>query len=141
MKYLFAVGVLGVCAFALTVVFGLYDALLTPEGFSGAPEDTDWVQAVLLAIGTLFGISARALFEEVQKSDTDVVAIRDSLRDAFRSRTFLTAVLVSPIVILSFYGAIDSVESHSLVSLLAFENGFFFRTVFERMAKEARQIQ
>ena len=32
MKYLFAVGVLGVCAFALTVVFGLYDALLTPEG-------------------------------------------------------------------------------------------------------------
>jgi hypothetical protein len=65
------------------------------------------------------------------------------LRAQFTWKSFLKPLLVSPIVLLPLMGAVETrpgVQSVELVSLafLAFQNGFFWRSVFKRATKPTK---
>jgi len=75
----------------------------------------------LIALGTVLGMAANYFFY---------------LR-RFSLWSFLRPFFVSPIIILPLLGTLDQTASYGLVQLvsifiIAFQNGFFWRTIFEK---------
>ena len=86
----------------------------------GGTSELWWVGLMLIAI--LMGMAARYIFYQRRK---------------FSWRSFLRPFLVSPIVLLPFLGTFpfgsqpEPVQVASF-AILAFQNGFFWRVIFER---------
>lgn len=81
-----------------------------------------------LFLAMLLGMMAKAFVDYLDADDT-----RHALRE--QSRNGLVAVLVSPIVFLGFLTAGQfgsSKQTFLVLSLLAFQNGFFWQTVLKR---------
>lgn len=107
--------------------------MLLPEfyGFDPATTGSILLRASIVAVGTMAGILSKAIYEELQKATDDDFDLGAVLLGAVTTRRFVIALVVAPIVILAFLKALDDISSHLLVGLMAYQNGFFFRTVIE----------
>ncbi len=109
-------------------LFGLIAAFLVVHWSTGFPSVRESFSSVTLIstivimfVFVLFGMAANYFFY---------------LRGPFLWRSFVRPLLVSPMVLLPLVGTVENrsdVESVQLICLacLAFQNGFFWRTVFE----------
>jgi len=107
------------------ILFVVIVILKTTTGFPATSRAFGGISP-LNAIGvmfvcTLFGIAAHYFFH---------------LKGKFSWRTFLKPLVISPIVLLPLIGSVQgntNIETFQLISFgfLAFQNGFFWREVFE----------
>ncbi len=109
-------------------LFGVIAAFLVVHlstGFPAARESFSSVPriftVVIMFVFVLFGMVANYFFY---------------LKEAFSWRSFVRPLLVSPMVLLPLFGTVENqsdIESIQVICLacLAFQNGFFWRTVFE----------
>ncbi|MEM9290092.1 MAG: hypothetical protein AAGD01_00260 [Acidobacteriota bacterium] len=111
-------------ALLAVVLVGLYSLV----GFSAAPQRTsfgpgsDLAAVVLMFVCVMLGMAARYAFYR---------------RGAFRWSTFLKPFCISPLVVLPLIGVFPfgyelQVEQTIYFAILAFQNGFFWRVLFER---------
>ncbi len=90
-----------------------------------------FLKPILLTLGTILGILFRTLSEALERQETDDVNLKSLISKGVQSRSFWLASFASPVVILSMYPSIESIDNYVLVTLIAYENGFFFRVVVE----------
>lgn len=93
-----------------------------PNGQSFGPGDNPWPMIGLVFFCILLGMAARYFFY---------------LKSAFSWSALLKPICVSPIVLLPLLGTLEDasqLRALQVVSfcILAFQNGFFWRVVFER---------
>jgi len=124
--------------FGLAIIFYFVDIYyFSPHGFFKQEVELYQIKKpLLLSFFTLFGIISRILYNEIEIQNDEYINIFELLHNAFKSKEFWKALLVSPIILIGFYKTIDSINSNSLISLMAFENGFFFNSVIETRKKE-----
>jgi ABC-type Co2+ transport system permease subunit len=116
-------------------LFGLMAAFLVLHWSTGFPSvresfsSVPLVSTIAIMFGfVLFGMAANYLFY---------------LRGPFLWRSFLRPLVISPMVLLPLVGTVENrsgVESVQLtcLALLAFQNGFFWRTVFQHARPKVR---
>ena len=97
-----------------------------------------FLKPFLLSFGTIFGILFRTLSEVLERQETDHVRLRLLFSKGVKSRNFWLATFISPVIILSMYPSIDSIDNNLLVALISYENGFFFRVIVEKREKKMK---
>jgi hypothetical protein len=121
--------------FALLEVVGLVAAFLVLRWTTGFPSPREAFSAgtpifaiVVLLLCTALGTAASYYFY---------------LEGEFALRAFLKPMVVSPLVVLPLLGFVatgSGIEPHQLIYLgfVAFQNGFFWKTVYEREKRRSR---
>jgi hypothetical protein len=126
---------LGVAASSLGYV------LLRPDIPSGSDYLLVFQGAVpriaLLFLAACLGSYAHAV--QLRLADADeLVHVRTVLSSAARSKSFLNALVVSPIVFFTVYNLAGKLPDDIVAVCMAFQNGFFWKVVLERSRPEAR---
>ena len=100
-------------------------------GFAGASETVQRVAwpATIFTV-TLLGIWSRAVHEKVTNSTRR--SVRLILTKSLTDRTFFMAALVSPIIFGAAYSVTKDAPDTVMALVVAFQNGFFWRTVLQR---------
>lgn len=83
------------------------------------------VTAGCIALGVFFRSAHKVVTNVSQTAPWKVL-----LASIFRPKTVAIAMLISPVVFALIYSAIDALPSLFVAALFAFENGFFFQTLF-----------
>ena len=88
----------------------------------------------------LVGIVAYGIVIQLDRlpSGSDEIKYRMLLVGAVRSKSFVRAMLVSPIVFLGIYGLVKDQPDLLLSHLIAFENGFFWQAVLGSRGRGGR---
>jgi hypothetical protein len=123
----------------LEIFFGFPMALLGAQDtpFSKGTEDagifTNWLTYALAYLAMVGGMLSQYLYTWLTKAA--------GASSPFDWRSFLAPALVSPIIFVPLCGTIDTGEHAQkgalMLLLVAFENGFFFKSYFEARAKAA----
>jgi hypothetical protein len=91
----------------------------------------NWPMYLLAYVAMLCGMLSQYLYDWLSKSASD--------RTRFDWRNFVAPVLVSPIIFVPLFGTLNSEEAaekaNLMIFLVAFENGFFFKSYFDQRAK------
>ena len=94
----------------------------------------NWPTYAVVYAAMVAGMLSQYLYDWLTKAPDD--------KTPFRWRSFLAPALVSPIIFVPLCGTLDSGANAEkgmfMLLLLAFENGFFFKSYFEERAKAAR---
>lgn len=115
-------------------IFMYRNVLLNPTfGFSNDPAASlGTTRAILLSVFTVLGILAKIIYDEIDKSSDDGFSMLKVVQKAVNSRQAWMALITCPVVILAFYKSLNDVQNISLICLLSFQNGFFFKSVFNK---------
>jgi hypothetical protein len=110
------------------LVSAAYAAAELPEPGNGLPSSGLFLLYLLMFFFVLSGMFGKVVFDEINNSQAF------SLRNCLGVRNWLKAVIVAPIVFLTFLNTADvSATSGELglliMACLAFQNGFFWQTV------------
>lgn len=97
-----------------------------------ASNPSDISKIILLSVFTVLGILAKIIYDEIEKASDDGFQIGRIIQKAVNSRQAWLALVTCPIIIFSFYKTINDVDSRPLLSLMSFQNGFFFKSVFNK---------
>jgi hypothetical protein len=120
----------------------VYESATAPLGQVGV-EALTFQDSLLwpgcLALATLVGIASAALVSELSRRKGNKVRIVDVSRVAFSSAQFWQSVVLSPLVILLVFQQLRGIDDLLIAFLLAYQNGFFCRQVFDAWAAAARQ--
>jgi hypothetical protein len=122
--------------FGFSVLFGIsylafYQASPTDLAFSGEKAfalGMVAVTAVVMLLGILFG----CLYRRFSRNSGRVNAVKE-IKDVLTSGSFLSALCVSPFVFFAVYAIVKQRPGDPASLLLAFENGFFCESIFQRM--------
>lgn len=92
------------------------------------------VKPVFFAFFTIVGIFSKVILEEIRSHKKAAgeknISISSVLNKGCFSKTFLYTILACPLIALTFYPTLNEISSNSLLGLLSYQNGFFFRSVF-----------
>lgn len=88
------------------------------------------LRGIMLYFSMVLGMLSRGLHDHIQKYNG--VNLYELLLKVIRSTSFLTAVIVSPIVFFTIYNMARLVPDDVVSMLFAFQNGFFWKTVLEK---------
>lgn len=100
-------------------------------GFDKTELDTKQLllRISLLAFFTLFGILCKVFYDQLAQEKDDGFNVLKVFHKTINSRQAWMSLIVCPIIILGFYKTIQDIDSYPLISLLAFQNGFFFKSI------------
>lgn len=115
-------------------IFFTFDAWTNVEfGFGEAVTDPNsWLRNIIAAVSVILGMFSQVLTTGLQNEKGVEVDIGLHLRMIFKRRDFWLAALISPIVVAFALQATAQQSSLMLVGLLAFQNGFFFRSILDK---------
>jgi hypothetical protein len=124
----------------VVALFGNYlvEARIAPDVPHSVTGTGSLVRAALLYGVMLLGIIGRELHEYLGSPgvENDISRSEPPWRSLFlRSTGLIQAVIVSPIVFFGVYKAADEQPDHVVAAILAFQNGFFWKTIFEKQKK------
>jgi hypothetical protein len=121
----------GVGSFILmATLFAYWElALFTPAPFAESGY-YNVAKPVLLAGCSLLGIFSKSTFDALSQRRNWGHAT-SALVEALAPSNLLRAIIVCPIVIISFYQSIQQIGDFLLIGLIAYQNGFFFETVLK----------
>lgn len=102
-----------------------------PMGFESFLDISFLARPFSISTGTLAGLFSKSFLNEIEIAKEDTLSVKKTLLGTFRSRSFWISLTISPLIILGFYGNLEEITSLTLLWLLAYENGFFFRSVFD----------
>jgi len=134
----FSIVIFCLIPFIYVFVFYIYNLNENREfGFNQSDIDTTKViiKSVLLGIFTILGIFAKLVYDALEKTSDENFNPLKVIQKAINSRYSWMAIIACPIVILTFYKNISTIDSYSLVCLLSFQNGFFFKSIFTQKEK------
>lgn len=123
--WVFSVIIVGICAFLLNRFFGFPQPIET----YGPTEET--IALVIAYLSMLIGMVAQYLYHQAKNGQR---------RFKFRLLPFLMPILVSPIVFIPLLSTFQEMgfeggavtKSTIMLYFVAFQNGFFWREIFER---------
>jgi hypothetical protein len=136
MKYLAALLLLVGSFVAAAILYTYVEfAYFSPLGFDevGSAVPT---KPLLLSGCSLLGIISKRLFDAAGKSRTTLAAVLESV---LAPVTLIRAIVVCPIVIISLYSRLQEINDIFLVSLIAYQNGFFFEAILQTRGKVVGQ--
>lgn len=118
------------------VLFGIsylafYQASPADLAFSGEKAFA-LAMVALTAIVMLMGILFGCLYRRLSCNSGKVNALQE-FKDVLASGSFLSALCVSPFVFFAVYAIVKQRPGDPASLLLAFENGFFCESIFQRM--------
>ena len=110
-----------------------YIKLSSTIGFGFTLNDIDildtFLRPILLGVFTIVGILSKIAFDMIEKVDEKEFKIKDIFKKTINSKNAWIAILACPAIIVSFFSSIEEIESEPLVSLMAYQNGFFFKSI------------
>jgi len=85
-------------------------------------------------LAMLLGMLCTVLFDLVgdNQGQIDHLAL---IKRAFKSPGFFKAAIVSPLIMFAIYGLIKSVPDNTVAFMIAFQNGFFWLSAFNKVKK------
>ena len=104
---------------ALLVSFAITAYTVRHKRVESAEEGTDWGRVVLFFGLMLLGMLAREGFNALVNQKT------------FNWTSLGIAAIISPIVFGGIYGSLGRLKVDVPTTILAFQNGFFWNTIFE----------
>ncbi len=118
----------------ITLLIILTSRLMFTEAMGAADNPIPWSTVGLLYLAMLAGIAAQYFFFANEGDD-------------FQLRAFVKPFLASPVLFIplasSYQEALHPFEAFSMADLMmllaAFQNGFFWKIVFDRLAGEQKQ--
>lgn len=105
---------------------------ISPMGFSDVTLMNDLLNPLLFSFFTIVGIISRIIYNNIDNHKSKKINILKILKESLEKKEIWLAILVSPIIIASFYTALSQIDNLMLLSLMSYENGFFFKTIFEK---------
>lgn len=139
--------VLATHAFLVLLLAGVFVwlnlAYFTPYPFGEAPTGIDpavYVRPLIISVATIGGVLFRTLYDELNQSTDHRVKIFQILRWSLSSRAFWVAITISPVIIATFYSSLEQIQGSSLIALVSYQNGFFFRSVLEGVEARKRNV-
>lgn len=75
-------------------------------------------------------MSTRVIVSAIKSQKTDTIHIGNILKGITKTKSFWIALFLCPGVILLFYKQIDLMTSRATIALFAYQNGFFFESIF-----------
>ena len=90
------------------------------------------VNFILTALVMFLGIVFGCLFRRVAGSDRQINLLQE-LRIVFGSSSFIAALCVSPFVFMGVYVTVAASPGDAASYLLAFQNGFFCESIFNKL--------
>lgn len=94
----------------------------------------------VLFVATCVGSYAHSVQLKLSDSE-ELIQIRRVLITAARSKAFLNALVVSPIVFFAVYNLAGKIPDDVVAVCMAFQNGFFWKVVLERSRPEAQTAE
>jgi hypothetical protein len=89
----------------------------------------DAIRAGILSIATVLGVVSRGIYDELERIPSRHIGFRRLIKLATASKPFWVAILISPILMLAFYESVREISNGFLVGVMAYQNGFFFRSI------------
>lgn len=139
-RLLSRIALLAVLVFVLHLFLGFPKILLTPQGttiskgIGDSGTFANWPIYMIVYAAMVAGMLSQYLYDWMTKALGD--------KAPFSWRSFLAPALLSPIIFVPLCGTLDSGANAEkgtfMLMLVAFENGFFFKSYFEERAKAAR---
>lgn len=110
----------------ITVVIVLRVATGFPNPIRSFGGLSPLIAIAIMFLCTLFGMSARYIFYQ---------------KDNFSWGKFLRPLVISPIILLPLFGTLQGISEFKPIQLLSFgilsyQNGFFWKEIFERVQRE-----
>jgi heme/copper-type cytochrome/quinol oxidase subunit 1 len=125
------VGILGVVVLFAISYLTFYQASPVDLAFNGEKAfalGMVALTAVVMLLGILFG----CLYRRLSRNPGKVDAFKE-FKEVLSSGSFLSALCVSPFVFFAVYAIVKQRPGDPASLLLAFENGFFCESIFQRM--------
>lgn len=91
-----------------------------------------FLRPFLLGLFTIIGILSKIAFDMIEKADEKKFNILEIIKKTINSKNAWIAIIVCPVIIISFFSSIQEIESNPLVSLMAYQNGFFFNSILNK---------
>ena len=108
-------------------------ALYSPSGFGELHQETP-TKPLLLSGLSLLGIVSKRMFDVATQQGR--TGIGDKLANVLSPTSLIRAIIICPIVIVSFYQSLQQIDDLFLVGLIAYQNGFFFETVLQTQGRK-----
>jgi hypothetical protein len=94
------------------------------------------VRIATLVIAMLAGVFSSFLFERLKPKGSDPINIRAELRVVLHSGQFIAAVIVAPLVFNGIYVSVSQNPQGLTDYILAYQNGFFWQAIFDRLRSQ-----
>jgi hypothetical protein len=125
-------------ALLFPIVAGYIGSYFYPGGFAMAQADNGSMGSawsiVLLAVIMIAGIFSSFVFEKAKVARADGVPVFFKLSEIAKDFQFIAALFVSPLIFNSVYALTNQNPETLGDYLLAYQNGFFWQTVFAGIA-------
>jgi hypothetical protein len=105
--------------------------LSTPTALNWTGADSTLPPLVASSLLMFAGIVFGCLFRSVKEKSGNV-SLSGEIRNVFNSPSFIAALCVSPFVFMGVYTTVSQVPGDPASYLLAFQNGFFCQSIFEK---------
>lgn len=119
--------------------FGIVTAILyvffwldLPRGAQSIEESIDYGKFSLVAAASFAGIISNALYDRVTSGKSAPL---------FQRTDIVFASVVAPMVVLPIYKSLSETVDPIILLLTAYQNGFFFNAIFEKLRKPAQKGQ
>ena len=123
-----SVAIYGLVLAALLAAFFLISAVYLPAGINETNIGVDYTKAALLPIGIFTGAVCSQIYDRYVKHRTINAARAD----------FLIGALASAILTAFLFEELSEIDSNQVVFFLAFQNGFLFTTVIEKLQAKSK---
>lgn len=97
-----------------------------PRGAQSIEESIDYGKFGLVTAATFMGIVSNAVYDRVTAGKSEPL---------FQRIDMVFAAVVAPIVILPIYKSLSETVDPIILLLTAYQNGFFFNVIFEKLRK------
>ena len=98
----------------------------------------DVVRVPILFLLMLIGMFCHQMFTKIDKKEKagkEKIDVIKTFRSSFSGPSFIKAILISPIIFYGFYKINGTVVNDVSGYILAFQNGFFWKTIFSSASK------
>lgn len=101
-------------------------------GVDQIPESDVFLKIpILVSVATVIGVWSKAAFDVATKTNPEPT-FKQVISDSFSARRLFAPLLVSPIVIGAFYNDLKMQTDLFLMFIVAYQNGFFWKTILSR---------
>ena len=110
------------------VFSGLFMFLPRYFGAYQVKDASTWVTVSVLATATFAGVVSNSIYDRIM--------IKKETTNLLRRTDVVLASIVAPVVMLPIYQNLQAGTDVIVLALTSYQNGFFFNTLFSKLAKK-----
>ena len=132
-RLIFGVITIAVVLLLLVAIFSWLEAnAIELFGLDQLEESPTYETPLWVSIGTVLGIWSKSLYDVVTQNTSTTQTLWSVLSASFQVPTLVLSIIVAPVIIGVFYGNIRSQPDLFFSFVVAYQNGFFWKTVLSR---------